>query len=151
MKTFQVELNEAILHNVLILNLRQTSDVLIKVFNSLMFFRRYFFKDFDHSHRTTILKKNPLYLLLFFMAVVPSCYYEKIRTTMCTAVVSLYLLKVTDREKAPSKKTAALTKSTNLGISAFDTLNHQRNEVFTSKTSYFVIGSFCSHYSIVWK
>ena len=126
----------------------QTSDVLIKVFSSFMFFRRYFSKDFDHSHRTTTSKKNPLCLLLFFMAVITSCYYEKIRTTMCTAMVSLYLLKVTDREKAPSNKTPALTKSTNLGISAFDTLNHQRSKVVTSKTPSFVIGSFCSHHSI---
>ena len=39
-----------------------------------------------------MLKKNSLWLLLFYMAVATYCYYEKVRRTMRTAVVS-YLLK----------------------------------------------------------
>ena len=57
-------------------------------FSSMMFF-----SDINHGYRAAILKKNPLWLLPFYMAVATSCYYEKVRRTMRTAVIS-YLLKM---------------------------------------------------------
>ena len=50
-----------------------------------------FFNDINHGYRADILKKNSLWLLPFYMAVVTYFYYEKVRGTMRTAVVS-YLL-----------------------------------------------------------
>ena len=67
------------------------------------------------------------------------------------------LLKDTDREKAPSNKTPALTKSTNMGAWVVGTLNQlfirvlklkqsfQKNKVVTGKTPFFVIGPFCTN------
>ena len=52
-----------------------------------------FFKDINHGYRAAILKENPLWLFPFYMTVANSCYYEKVRRTMRTAVVS-YLLKL---------------------------------------------------------
>ena len=51
-----------------------------------------YFNDINHSYRAVILKANPLWLLPFYMAVAASCHYEKVRRTMCTAIVS-HLLK----------------------------------------------------------
>ena len=36
-----------------------------------------FFNDINHGYRAATLKKNPLPLLPFYMAVTTSCYYEK--------------------------------------------------------------------------
>ena len=70
------------------------------------------------------------------------------------------LFKDTHREKAPSNKTPALTKSR---IRAFGSLVHQinslkevlklkqnlqKNKIVTGKTPFFVIGPFCAHHSI---
>ena len=44
--------------------------------------------DINHGHRLAILKKNSLWLLPFYMAVATYCYYEKVRRTMRTAIVS---------------------------------------------------------------
>ena len=46
----------------------------------------------NHGYRAAILKKNCLWLLPFYMAVASCCYYEKVRRTMRTAIVS-YLFK----------------------------------------------------------
>ena len=51
-----------------------------------------FFSDINHGYRAAILKKSSLWLLPSYMAVVTSCYYEKVRRTMRAAIVS-YLLK----------------------------------------------------------
>ena len=50
-----------------------------------------FFNAINHDYRAVILKKKPLWLLLFYMAVATSCYYGQVRKTMRTAIV-LYLL-----------------------------------------------------------
>ena len=50
------------------------------------------FNDINHSYRVATLKKNSFWLLPFSMVVAAYCYYEKLRKTMCTAIVS-YLLK----------------------------------------------------------
>ena len=47
-----------------------------------------FFNDINHGYRATMLKENPLWLLPSHMAVVTSCYYENLRRTMRTAIVS---------------------------------------------------------------
>ena len=52
-----------------------------------------FFNDINHGYRAAILKKSSLWLLPSYMAVATYCYYEKVRRTMRTAVVS-YLLKM---------------------------------------------------------
>ena len=72
-------------------------------------------------------------------------------------------VKDTHKEKAPSNKTPALTKSTNMGIWFVGTSNElvireqlhlkgkqnfQKNQVVTGKTPTFVIGPFCTHHSI---
>ena len=47
-----------------------------------------FFNDIDHGYRAAILKKNYLWLLPFSMVVATYFYYEKVRRTMRTAIVS---------------------------------------------------------------
>ena len=46
------------------------------------------FNDINHGYRATILKKNYLWLLPFYMVVATYFYYEKVRRTMRTAIVS---------------------------------------------------------------
>ena len=50
------------------------------------------FNDINHGHRAAILKKKFLWLLPFYMVVATYFYYEKVRRTMRTAIMS-YLLK----------------------------------------------------------
>ena len=45
----------------------------------------------NHGYRAAILKKNSLWLLLFYMAAATYCYHQKVRRTMCTAIVSYRL------------------------------------------------------------
>ena len=56
------------------------------------FHSQMFFNDINHGYRAAILRENPLWLLPSYMAVATSCYYDKLRRTMRTAIVS-YLLK----------------------------------------------------------
>ena len=49
------------------------------------------FNDIIQDYIAAILKKNSLWLLPFYMAVATYCYYEKVRRTMRTTIVS-YLL-----------------------------------------------------------
>ena len=49
---------------------------------------KYIFNDIKHGYRIAVLKKNSLWLLPFYMAVAIYCYYEKVRRTMHTAIVS---------------------------------------------------------------
>ena len=70
------------------------------------------------------------------------------------------MLKDTHREKAPSNKTPALTKSTDMGIwipwyikstlykSFLTETKSSKNKVVTSKIPFFVIGPYCTHHSI---
>ena len=51
-----------------------------------------FFNDINRGYRATPFKRNSLWLLPFYMAVASYCYYQKVRRTMRTAIVS-YLLK----------------------------------------------------------
>ena len=53
--------------------------------------------DISHDYKAALLKKNSLRLLSFYMDVSFYCYYEKVRRTMRTAVVS-YLLKITESQ-----------------------------------------------------
>ena len=57
-----------------------------------------FFNDINHGYRAAILKKNPLWLLAFYMSVATYFYHEKVRRTMRTAIV-LYLLSIVTRKK----------------------------------------------------
>ena len=47
-----------------------------------------FFNDIDHGYRAAILKENFLRLLLFYMVMATYFYYEVVRKTMRTAIVS---------------------------------------------------------------
>ena len=49
---------------------------------------RIFFNDINHGYRATILKKNSLWLLPFYMVLATYLYYEKVRRMMRTAIVS---------------------------------------------------------------
>ena len=75
----------------------------------------------------------------------------------------IVLFKNTHREKAPSNKTPALTKSMNMDIWVVGTSNQlflkgsyteakfskkTKNKVVTDKTPFFVIGSFCTPHSV---
>ena len=51
-----------------------------------------FFNDINHGCKAALLKKKPLWLLSFYMDVASYYYYEKVRRTMRTAIVS-YLLR----------------------------------------------------------
>ena len=51
------------------------------------------FNDITHRYRAAILKKNPLFLLPFYIVLATYCCLEKVRRTMHTAIVS-YLLKL---------------------------------------------------------
>ena len=60
---------------------------------SLMSFpSQIFFNDINHGYRAAILKKRPLWVLPLNKAMATYCYYEKVRRTMRTVIVS-YLLK----------------------------------------------------------
>ena len=73
---------------------------------------------------------------------------------------TIFFLKDTHREKAPSNKTPALTKSTNMGIrSLVYQINSlpevlklkpyfQKNEEVTGKSPFFAIDPFCTHHAI---
>ena len=62
------------------------------MFSSWIFLHRYFFDDINHGYRAVILKENSLWLLPFYFMTVPTYfYYEKVRRTMHTSIVS-YLL-----------------------------------------------------------
>ena len=52
------------------------------------FFFTYIFNDINHGYKAVILKKNSLWLLPFYMVVATYFYYEKLRRTMRTAIVS---------------------------------------------------------------
>ena len=52
----------------------------------------YIFNDITHVYRAAIMKKNNLWLLPFYMVVATYFYYEKVRRTMHTAILS-YLFK----------------------------------------------------------
>ena len=56
------------------------------------FLSQAFFNDINRGYRAATLKKSSLWLLPFYMAVATYFYYEKVRRTMLTAIVS-YLLK----------------------------------------------------------
>ena len=60
-----------------------------------------FFNDINHGYRAAILKKNYLWLLPFYMVVATYFYYEKVRRTMRTAIVS-DLLNTKSQQKHPS-------------------------------------------------
>ena len=47
-----------------------------------------FFNDISHGCRAAIFKENSLWLLPFYMVVATYFYYEKVRRTMRTAIVS---------------------------------------------------------------
>ena len=47
-----------------------------------------FFNDINHGYRAAILKKNYLWLPPFFIFVATYFYYEKVRRTIRTAIVS---------------------------------------------------------------
>ena len=46
------------------------------------------FNYFNHGYRAAILKKNSLRLLPFYVVVVTYFFYEKVRRTMGTVIVS---------------------------------------------------------------
>ena len=46
------------------------------------------FKDTNRGFRAAILNENPLRLLPLYMAVATSCYYEKVRRTIRSVIVS---------------------------------------------------------------
>ena len=55
-----------------------------------------FFNDINHAYGAAILKKNVLWLLLFYMIVATYFYYEKVRGTICTAILSNLLNRKSD-------------------------------------------------------
>ena len=59
----------------------------------LDFFFQMFLNDINHGYRAAILKENHLWMLSLYMAVTASCHHEKVRRTMCNAIVS-YILKL---------------------------------------------------------
>ena len=52
------------------------------------FLSQIFFNDINHGYRAAILKKNSLWLLPLYMFVATYFYYEKVRRTIGTAIVS---------------------------------------------------------------
>ena len=53
-----------------------------------MSLHKYFLNDINHGYKAAMLKKSSLWLLPSFMAVATYCYYEKVRRTLRTAIVS---------------------------------------------------------------
>ena len=68
-----------------------------------------FFNDINHGYRAAILKKNSLWLLPFYMVVATYFYYEKVRRTMRTVIIS-NLLKHLLLRKTDIRKTCRKTK-----------------------------------------
>ena len=61
-----------------------------------------FFNDINYGYRAAILKKNSLWLLPIYVVVATYFYYEKVRRTMRTAIVSnLLKCKMHFRKKIP--------------------------------------------------
>ena len=83
---------QAIFYNVFILflwlRIIRSSDQGVCFMNS----SHIFFNDINHGYREPIFKKIYLWLFPFLMAVATYCYYDKVRRTIRTAIVS-YLLK----------------------------------------------------------
>ena len=52
------------------------------------FLSQIFFNNFNHGYRAAILKKNFWWLPLFYIVLVTYLYYEKVRRTMRTAILS---------------------------------------------------------------
>ena len=73
----------------LLLRIIRTSDQGVKF---MTFSSQIFFNDINHGYRGAILNKKFLWLLPFYLGVATYFYYEKVRGTMHTAIVS-YLLK----------------------------------------------------------
>ena len=46
-----------------------------------------FFNSINHGYKAALLKKNPFWLLSFYMDVASYCYYEKVRRTIRTAIL----------------------------------------------------------------
>ena len=53
-----------------------------------------FFNDINHGQKASLLKKNYLWLLPFYMAVASYCHYENVRSTMRTAIVFVSYLQL---------------------------------------------------------
>ena len=71
------------------------------------------FNNINHGYRAAILKKNSLWLLLFYMAVATYCYYEKAHTTMHTAIVCPY------RTSLITWRIVLFNQQTNLSLQVF--------------------------------
>ena len=78
-------------------------------------------------------------------------------TSVLNILIQTLIFKDTQREKALSNKTPALTKSTNMDIWVVGTTNQllrgsltetkfEKNEVVSGKTPFFLIGPFCTHH-----
>ena len=50
-----------------------------------------FLNDVNHGYKAALLKKSSMWLLPSYLAVATYCYYEKVRRTMRTAIVSRFL------------------------------------------------------------
>ena len=50
-----------------------------------------FLNDINHGYKAALLKKRSMWLLPSYLAVTTYCYYEKLRRTMRTAIVSRLL------------------------------------------------------------
>ena len=87
-----VILQQAIFYNIFILclwlRIIRISDQGVSFMN---FPSQMFFNYINHGYRGAILKKNYLWLLPFYIAVATYFYYEKLRRTMRTAIVSYQL------------------------------------------------------------
>ena len=77
-----------------------------------------FFNDINHGYRTATMKKKYLWLLPFYMTVATYFYYEKMRKTMRTAIVS-YLFKLQPPKMAKHTQTIRQLLLTNC-LSVFD-------------------------------
>ena len=58
-----------------------------------------FFNNFNDGYRRATMKKNSLWLLPFYMVVAAYCYYEKLRRTMRSPIVSYLVNHNTEKRK----------------------------------------------------
>ena len=77
----------------------KSSEVLIKMFSSwfFVFSSQIFSNDINHGYRAAILKKNPLWRLLFFMAVMKRCAERCALQLYCTSLIYFWALLLKQR------------------------------------------------------
>ena len=100
-----------------------------------------FYNDFDNGYRASILKENYLWLLPFYIVAAAYCYYEKLRRTLCAAIVLPLLKPVSKMHSIAFRGLTFVLLVLNWIFyeSAFSCVNSKANSHFSVKTPHFLL------------